>query len=119
MPETISRNVRLIVYSYLDTKSVIFQIARLSKTERRRMQESFIANRERDWSVNLDNFNPLDARNDCRLFDRLQYILSVVFTANLYVSTAHGLECFCIFVKEMPNKFEKESLVLEFERLDF
>ena len=56
--ESISRNVRLDVYKYLPTKEIINSIARLSKSERARMQDSYIANHERTWSVNLDLFDP-------------------------------------------------------------
>jgi len=83
------------------------------------MIASFLANGEREWTVNLDQFNPADATGGRLLFGRLQYILQVVFRANLYVSTSHGIENLCIFIREMPDKFERESLNLRVERVDF
>lgn len=32
--EKMSRNVRLVIYAYLDTRDVLFEIARLCKKER-------------------------------------------------------------------------------------
>ena len=45
--ETVSRNVRLLVYAYLDTKEIVFNVACLSKTERKRMVESYWLDRMR------------------------------------------------------------------------
>ena len=47
--ETVSRNVRLLVYAYLDTKEIVYSVACLSKTERKRMVESYLANKSRKW----------------------------------------------------------------------
>ncbi len=76
--ESISRNVRLDVYKYLSTWEVINCIARLSKSERARMKDSFIANKDRTWKVNLDSFDPSMIRDErgnrehqVRLFEKL------------------------------------------------
>lgn len=82
------------------------------------MMESFIANSERDWRINLDSFDPTAASKTLRLFQRLQYILAVVFYVKLHVSTVHGSENLCIFLSEMPEKFEREKIDLTFERVD-
>jgi len=42
--ETVSRNVRLVIYAYLDTPQIIFTIGRLCTSERKRMIQSYIAN---------------------------------------------------------------------------
>ena len=124
--ESISRNVRLDVYKYLPTKEIINSIARLSKSERARMQDSYIANRERTWHVNLDLFDPSmlkkwkgTDREGERLFDRLQYVLSVVFQVRLEVSTRHGLQSLFLFIEDMPEKFDKERVDLHFNKVDF
>ena len=69
--ETVSRNVRLLVYAYLDTKDIIYTIGRLNRKERQRMIESFLANSQREWHINLDSFNPMDAAKNRGLFSRL------------------------------------------------
>ena len=115
--ETVSRNVRLLVYAYLDTKEVVFNIACLSKTERKRMVESYLANKNREWKVNLDSFNPCQANRDNRLFAKLQYILNVVFYVEVFISTEHGIENLCIFIEDMPEKFEREKIDVNFERV--
>jgi hypothetical protein len=79
------------------------------------MIESFIANSQRKWEINLDSFNPLDARKNKGLISRLNYILQVVFYVKLHVSTINGSENFCIFLAEMPDKFEKEKIDVNFE----
>ena len=114
--ETVSRNVRLLVYAYLDTKEIVFNVACLSKTERKRMVESYLANKHRLWKINLDSFNPCQASSN-RLFSRLQYILNVVFYVEIFVSTEHGIENLCIFIEDMPVKFEREKIDVNFERV--
>ena len=56
--ENVSRNVRLIVYAYLDTPQIVFTISRLNKSERKRMIDSHIANDYRSWRFDLDRFDP-------------------------------------------------------------
>ena len=93
--EKVSRNVRLDVYKYLSTWEIINCISRLCKKERARMQDSYIANRDRTWKINLDSFDPSmikkEEERNKRLFERLYYILTVVFNVRLEVSTRHGL----------------------------
>ena len=81
------------------------------------MIESYLANKNREWRINLDSFNPCEASREHRLFSRLQYILNVVFYVKIYVSTQHGMENLCIFIEDMPDKFEKEKLDINFERV--
>ena len=79
------------------------------------MIASYIANQGRSWTFYLDRLNP--ATTETRLFDRLQYILSVVFEVNLHVSTANGIESLLMFIREMPDKFEKDAINLVMNRL--
>ena len=113
--EKMSRNVRLVIYAYLDTRDILFEVARLCRKERQRMIESHIANKGRSWTFYLDRYYPASAED--RLFDRLQYMLSVVFEVNLNVSTSHGVESLMMFIKEMPDKFEKNAINLVMSRL--
>ena len=115
--ETVSRNVRLLVYAYLDTKEIVFNIACLSKTERKRMVESYLANNSRQWKINFDSFNPCQSNRYDRLFAKLQYILNVVFYVDIFISTEHGIENLCIFIEDMPEKFEREKIDVYFKRV--
>ena len=42
----------------------------------------------------------------------------MVFYVNLHVSTVHGSENLCIFLTEMPDKFEREKIDVNFQRVN-
>ena len=83
------------------------------------MVESYIANDYRSWRFDLDRFDPqkIVGTDAQALFTRFQYVLSVVFEAELHVSTAQGMESLTAFVREMPDRFEHEKLSLVMKRL--
>ena len=47
----------------------------------------------------------------------MQYILNVVFYVEIYISTEHGIENLCIFIEDMPEKFEREKIDVNFDRV--
>ena len=88
----LSRHTRMIIYKYLTLDELLYNISRLSRTERSSLKNSHIINKNRHWICTLWHEKVLQSRN-CLLhkdrilhkFNRLSFLLSLVDIVNIRI----------------------------------